>query len=111
MPTIMNSVVSPDSDGVRTCSGLIANTGSASVTRSDGDCISGVTRSVAGVTLPTFASGTFSSAPNCFATATGNGFVMRIPTVATTGITVYSYNPTTLVATDISYFVECKGKK
>jgi hypothetical protein len=114
-PQLVNSVVNPASGVTNICSGLITNSGTPTVTRSDGNCLSGPVDNGAGDTTLTIASGTFSSTPNCI--CTGYGATSRLcrissaTAISTTTVRVVTSQSSSDAASDIDFFIMCTGPK
>lgn len=114
-PLLVNSVVSPSSGVTNICSGYITVSGSTpSVSRSDGNCAASVADGGTGDTTVTFATGTFSSAPNCTVTVQSTSdFGWRIE-AATTSTTLRVTTRTTSTggaADNINWYFICVGAK
>jgi hypothetical protein len=113
-PLLVNSVVSPREGVTRICSGFITGGGSTTITRSDGNCLASLVDNGTGDTTLTFATGTFSSTPNCICTAeNGNSRNCEIDaTTATSSTTVRIQMSTDAgAASDESFSLICIGPK
>lgn len=67
-PVLIGSVTSPSSGAMFVCTGFILNSGSTSISRSDGNCFASVNDNGTGDTTINLTAGTFSSTPNCSCT-------------------------------------------
>lgn len=108
-----NPVVTPATGVVKICSGYISNSGTPSVTRSDGSCAASVTDQGTGDAEVIFAGSTFASTPTCTATLVDNsstGRVMKIKTVATGSVRVLT-GTDSVGAADLDFMFICVGPK
>lgn len=115
-PVLTNMVTTPSSGGIRICSGYIANAGTPSVTRSDGDCLTNPVDNGTGDTTLTFATGTFSATPNCTCSgvvSAGQSVVCAIDSTTATSSTTVRVQTTTVVPADFDapFHLTCIGAR
>lgn len=115
MPNIVNSVVNPRSGVTNICSGYISNSGTTTVNRSDGNCLSINTDHGAGDTSLNIAAGTFSDTPNCVCQAYGtvgiNCIINTATAISSTLVRTLTFVTNTNTASDRNFFIICVGPK
>lgn len=113
-PSILNDVATPSSAGVKICSGFVTNSGTAVVTRSDGNCLSFSADNGAGDSTFTFAANTFSGTPNCTCSLydANSGYACSVdPTTAISSTTVRFQTFGGTGAADRDFFFICIGQR
>jgi len=113
-PLLVNSVVNDYAGVTKICTGKVANSGTPTLTRSDGSCVASLTDNGTGDTTLTFASGTFSGTPNCGCheeSAGGTAMLCLNHSSSSSAYRVYTTNSTNGALTDGDFTFSCIGPK
>ena len=110
------SVISPRAGQTQICTAYIANSGTPTITRSDGGCVSGLVDNGVGNIQINFAGGTFSGDPNCMCTTRNSISVTNCQVVASIvldkdGLRIGTNITDTMVAIDTDFMINCTGPK
>ena len=110
---LVNTVIDPRNGVTQICTGLITNSGSPTITRSDGNCFASLVDNGDGDVTVNFASGTFGDIPNCTCAAVGVGDKCSIDpaTAGTANLIRISTTDSAALAVDVNFTVDCKGPK
>lgn len=110
--TFENMVASSATDGMKTCSGRITNSGTPLIASDEGNCVDSLTHVGTGGVRVNFVSGLFSSAPHCVvsveAGSNHTGHINTAPT--TTTLQVHTGANITDTATDENFMFVCIGE-
>jgi len=112
-PILVNQVETPQANGTKTTVCRIDNSGTPATGSPLCDSwVDSLVDNAAGDVTINVTPGTFSVAPDCVATAFGNGFgVAHISSPSTTTVRLRTFATDTTVGTDRVFFVNCQGER